>query len=54
MRLIGAARGPESQTKTPKLVCRYILQYFYCKAGKSVSILVLLAMKKYVNVRLDG
>ena len=30
------------------------LQYFYCKAGKSVRRLVLLAMKKYVNVRLDG
>ena len=28
------------------------LQYFYCKAGKSVRRLVLLAMKKYVNVRL--
>ena len=32
----------------------YILQYFYCKAGKSVIRLVLLAMKKYVNIRLDG
>ena len=30
------------------------LQYFYCKAGKSVRRLVLLAMEKYVNVRLDG
>ena len=32
----------------------YILQYFYCKAGKSVTRLVLLAMKKYFNVRLEG
>ena len=27
----------------------YILQYFYCKAGKSVRRLVLLAMKKYFS-----
>ena len=32
----------------------YILQYFYCKAGISVRRLVLLAMKKYFNVPLDG
>ena len=55
MRLSGATRGPEWQTKTPKWGCiGPILQYFYCKAGKSVRRLVLLAMKKYFNVRLDG
>ena len=32
----------------------YIVQYLYCKAGKSVRRLVLLATNKYVNVRLDG
>ena len=52
----GAARGPEWQTKTPKWGCNpmYILQYFYYKAGRSVRRLVLLAMEKYFNVRLDG
>ena len=52
MRLSGAASGPEWHTKTP--TNEDLLQYFYCKAGKSVRWLVLLAMKKYVNVRLDG
>ena len=51
MRHSGAARGPEWQTKTPKWGC---ITLFYCKAGTSVRRLVLLAMKKYVNVRLDG
>ena len=32
----------------------YILQCFYCETGKSVRRLVLLAMKKYFNVRLVG
>ena len=34
----------------------YIPYYntFICKAGKSVRRLVVLAMKKYFNVRLDG
>ena len=50
MRLSGAARGPEWPTKTPK----WGLQYLYCKAGISVRRLVLLAMKKYFNVLLDG
>ena len=54
MRLSGAARGPECQTKTVNTKMRMyiiLLQYFYCKA---VRRLVLLAMKKYFNVRLDG
>ena len=39
--------------ENPKIMM-YILQLFYCKAGKSLRRLVLLAMKKYFNVRLDG
>ena len=53
MRLSRAARGPELQTKTQNEDC-ILLQYLYCKSGKSVRWLVLLAMEKDINVRLDG
>ena len=39
--------------ENPKWGC-IILQYLYCKSGKSVRWLVLLAMEKDINVRLDG
>ena len=39
--------------KNPKLGC-ILLQYLYCKSGKSVRWLVLLAMEEDINVRLDG
>ena len=45
--------GRSDKRETPKMRL-YILQYFYCKAGKSMRRLVLLAMEKYFNVRLDG
>ena len=48
MRLSGAARGSEWQTETTKWEC--IIQ----RSRKSVRRLVLLPIKKYVNVRLDG
>ena len=55
MRLSGVARGPGVTNENPKMrMYIIILQYFYCNAGKSVRRLVLLAMKKYLNVRLDG
>ncbi len=42
-------------TKENPKMRMYILQYFYCKAVKSVDgCMVLLAMKNYFNVRLDG
>ena len=53
MRLSRAARGPELQTKTQNEDC-ILLQYLYCKSGNSVRWLVLLAMEKDINVRLDG
>ena len=53
LRLSRAARGPELQTKTQNEDC-ILLQYLYCKSGKSVRWLVLLAMEKDINVRLDG
>ena len=53
MRLSRAARGPELQTKTQNEDC-ILLQCLYCKSGKSVRWLVLLAMEKDINVRLDG
>ena len=49
MRLSRAARGPELQNED----C-ILLQYLYCKSGKSVRLLVLLAMEKDINVWLDG
>ena len=45
MRLSRAARGPELHTKTQNEEC-ILLQYLYCKSGKSVRWLVLLAMEK--------
>ena len=51
MRLSGAARGQDKRKTKMRI---YILQYFYCKVGKSGRRLVLLAMKKYLNVRLYG
>ena len=57
MRLTGVARGPEARVTNENTKMRmyaYTLQNFYYKAGKSMRRLVLLAMKEYVNVRLDG
>ena len=57
VRLCGVARGPKPRVtneNTKMRMSAYILQYFYCKAGKSMRRLVLLAMKEYVNVRPDG
>ena len=57
MRLTGVAHGPEARVTNENTKMRmhaYILQNFYYKAGKSMRRLVLLAMKEYVNVRLDG
>ena len=54
MRLSRAARGPELQTKTQNENAYYYNKYVYCKSGKSVIWLVLLAMEKDINVRLDG
>ena len=55
MRLSRSARGPELQSKTQNEDTYYYNTFTAGKSGgKSVRWLVLLAMEKDINVRLDG